>query len=85
MRSFSAIRCVVPAGLGMASGAMSYVVFKELVPEACELAAPKRAVPIVVTASMFVVALDAYSHFAGFGEIPAAGPELGASAIGLEL
>jgi len=56
----------VPLGLGMASGAMAYVVFQDLVPEACEKMAFWRVVAIMVPSCLLVMAFDAYSHFGGF-------------------
>lgn len=54
---------IVPLGLGLAAGAMFYVVFKELLPEALEKVSANRALPVMTASGILVLLLDAYSHF----------------------
>jgi zinc transporter ZupT len=66
MRQFAATELAVPLGLGAASGAMLYVVWNELIPEALEKVSLMRGVPVMLTAGVVVLFLDAYSHFVSF-------------------
>merc|ERR1712056_72238 len=64
---FATNELAVPIGLGMASGAMSYVVFKELVPEALEKVSTKQGVPVMLISGLLVLMFDACNHFTGHG------------------
>jgi zinc transporter ZupT len=63
MQQFAEHRQFVTVGLGMAAGAMGYVVIKELIPEALEKLSHKRAAPIMASSCLVVLLLDAFSHF----------------------
>jgi ZIP family zinc transporter len=65
MKQFSSIGNIVPIGLGVSSGAMVYVVVKELLPEALDKIPSRRAAPIMVLSCLSVVALDMFIHFGG--------------------
>mmetsp|Transcript_81475 Transcript_81475/g.174516 ORF Transcript_81475/g.174516 Transcript_81475/m.174516 type:complete len:274 (+) Transcript_81475:48-869(+) len=62
MKHLSPSTCSVPIGLGMASGAMCYVVFKELAPEALEKVSRKRVAPLMLVSGLVVLVFDAYHH-----------------------
>eukprot|EP00927_Polykrikos_kofoidii_P051992 TRINITY_DN45761_c0_g1_i1.p1 TRINITY_DN45761_c0_g1~~TRINITY_DN45761_c0_g1_i1.p1 ORF type:complete len:275 (-),score=31.75 TRINITY_DN45761_c0_g1_i1:303-1127(-) len=63
MKRFALFARIVPLGLGVASGAMTYVVFRELLPEALERIPSRRAGAIVIASCLLVVGLDAFIHF----------------------
>merc|ERR1712079_681832 len=68
MKQFAADTCAVPIGLGMASGAMCYVVFNELVPEALNKVSSRRAVPVMIMSGLVVLMFDVCSHFSSHDE-----------------
>jgi len=72
---YSSNAAYVPLGLGMASGAMAYVVFQDLVPEACEKLTFCRVVAIMIPSCLCVMALDAFSHFGGLDFVSGKGGE----------
>mmetsp|Transcript_103466 Transcript_103466/g.163295 ORF Transcript_103466/g.163295 Transcript_103466/m.163295 type:complete len:292 (-) Transcript_103466:397-1272(-) len=64
VQQLQAMELAIPIGLGMASGAMCCVVFKELAPEALEKLSVKHAVPIMVLSGSFVIFFDMCMHLA---------------------
>lgn len=65
MKHLSANSFALPIGLGMASGAMCYVVVKELAPEALTKTSSKHVKVVMLISALVVLMLDAYSHFGG--------------------
>mmetsp|Transcript_61936 Transcript_61936/g.110120 ORF Transcript_61936/g.110120 Transcript_61936/m.110120 type:complete len:276 (+) Transcript_61936:31-858(+) len=63
MRHLETLKFAVPVGLGMASGAMSCVVIKELAPEAFEKVPSKRALVVMLISALAILFFDAYHHF----------------------
>eukprot|EP00930_Biecheleria_cincta_P043612 TRINITY_DN29933_c0_g1_i1.p1 TRINITY_DN29933_c0_g1~~TRINITY_DN29933_c0_g1_i1.p1 ORF type:complete len:277 (-),score=34.84 TRINITY_DN29933_c0_g1_i1:119-949(-) len=65
MTHLSANSLALPIGLGMASGAMCYVVAKELAPEALTKTSSRQVKLVMLVSALVVLMLDAYSHFGG--------------------